>query len=86
MEVIIAKNQTRIFIAKEPNEIFGSFTILKPTIKYNLAAVFYQTPKMNKIRSKFFVVLFNRQSKIPEHDAKAAAVKIVEILKRYMSF
>ena len=85
LEEIIAKNQTKIFIAKEPNESFGSFTVLKPT-ENNFAMVFYQTPKMYEALAEFFVETFNRQRKVPEHDAKNAAVKIVEILKKHMSF
>jgi hypothetical protein len=85
LEEIIAKNQTKIFIAKEPNESFGSFTVLKPT-ENNFAMVFYQTPKMYEALAEFFVETFNRQRKVPEHDAKNAAVKIVDILKKHMSF
>jgi hypothetical protein len=85
LEEIIAKNQTKIFIAKEPNESFGSFTVLKPT-ENNFAMVFYQTPKMYESLAEFFVETFNRQRKVPEHDAKNAAVKIVDILKKHMSF
>jgi hypothetical protein len=85
LEEIIAKNQTKIFIAKEPNESFGSFTVLKPT-ENNFAMVFYQTPRMYEALAEFFVETFNRQRKVPEHDAKTAALKIVEILKKYMSF
>jgi len=85
LEEITAKNQTKIFIAKEPIESFGSFTILKPT-ENNFAMVFYQTPKIYEALAEFFVESFNRQRKVPEHDAKAAAIKITEILKKYMSF
>jgi len=85
LEEIIAKNQTKIYIAKEPNESFGSFTVLKPT-ESNFAMVFYQTPKMYEALAEFFVETFNRQRKVPEHDAKNAAVKIVDILKKHMSF
>jgi len=85
LDEIIAKNQTKIFIAKEPNESFGSFTVLKPT-ENNFAMVFYQTPKIYEALAEFFVETFNRQRKVPEHDSKAAALKIIEVLKKYMSF
>jgi len=85
LDEIIAKNQTKIYIAKEPNESFGSFTVLKPT-ENNFAMVFYQMPKMYEALAEFFVETFNRQRKVPEHDAKAAAIKIIEVLKKYMSF
>jgi len=85
LEIITAKNQTKIMIAKEPNESFGSFTILKPT-GINFSVIFYQTPNMYKSLAGFFVGTFNRQRRIPEHDAKTAALKVVEILKQQMSF
>ena len=85
LEEIIAKNQTKIFIAKEPNESFGSFTVLKPT-ENNFAMVFYQTPEIYRALAEFFVETFNRQRKVPEHDAKTAALRITEILKKHMSF
>jgi len=85
LEIITAKNQTKIMIAKEPNESYGSFTILKPT-GINFAVVFYQLPQVYKSLADFFVESLNRQRKVPEHDAKAAAQKVTEILKKYMSF
>jgi len=85
LEIITAKNQTKIMIAKEPNESYGSFTILKPT-GINFAVVFYQLPQVYKSLADFFVESLNRQRKVPEHDAKIAGQKITEILKKYMSF
>jgi len=54
LEIITAKNQSKIMIAKEPNESYGSFTILKPT-GINFAVVFYQLPEVYKSLSDFFV-------------------------------
>jgi hypothetical protein len=85
LEIITAKNQSKIMIAKEPNESYGSFTILKPT-GINFAVVFYQLPEVYKSLSDFFVESLNRQRKIPEHDAKTAAQTIINILKKNMSF
>jgi hypothetical protein len=85
LEIITAKNQTKIMIAKEPNESYGSFTILKPS-GINFAVVFYQLPEIYKSLADFFVESLNRQRKVPEHDAKEAAHKVTEILKKYMSF
>ena len=85
LETIIAKNQSRIMIAKEPNESYGSFTILKPKGQ-NFAIVFYNLPDMYKTISDFFVNTLNRQRKVPESDAKKAAAQIVGIIEKYMSF
>ncbi|MDR2597434.1 MAG: hypothetical protein LBC76_08975, partial [Treponema sp.] len=43
LETIIAKNQTRIMVAKEPEETFGSFTVLEPK-GINFSIVFYDHP------------------------------------------
>jgi len=85
LEIITAKNQTKIMIAKEPIESFGSFTILKPS-GINFAVVFYQMPDMYKSLAEFFVESLNRQRRVPEHDAKAAAQKITEILRKHINF
>jgi len=85
LETIIAKNQSRIMIAKEPNESYGSFTILKPKGQ-NFAVVFYNLPDMFQTITDFFVNSLNRQRKVPESDAKKAAAQIVKTIEKYMSF
>jgi hypothetical protein len=85
LEIFTAKNQTKIMIAKEPTESYGSFTILKPT-GINFAVVFYQIPDLYKTIAMFFAESLNRQRKVPEYDAKKAAMIIADILKKQMSF
>jgi len=85
LDEIVAKNQTKIFIAKEPNESYGSFTILKPTGS-NFSVVFYKIPKLYETIAEFFVETMNRQRRVPEHDAKLAAHVIVNTLKKHMGF
>ena len=85
LEIIIAKNQTKIMIAKEPDETYGSFTILKPQGQ-NFAVLFYQLPDVYVSMASFFKESLNRQRKIPEADAKKAAAKIAEIVEKYMGF
>jgi RNA polymerase subunit RPABC4/transcription elongation factor Spt4 len=85
LEEIITKNQFKIYIAKEPNESFGSFTILNPTGS-NFAVVFYQSPDIYQSLAEFFVESLNRQRRVPEHDARLAAQKITDILVKHMSF
>jgi len=85
LEIITARNQSKIMIAKEPNESFGSFTILNPTGS-NFAVVFYYSPDIYKSLDRFFVESLNRQRRVPEHDARVAAHKITEILMKHMSF
>jgi hypothetical protein len=84
VEVLIAKNQTKIMVSKEPNELFGSFTILKPT-SINYAVVFYQLPNVYHTIALFFEETLNRERKVPQMDAKKAAQLISDTVKKTMS-
>jgi hypothetical protein len=83
VETIIAHNQTRIMVAKEPNELYGSFTILKPT-SINFSIVFYQLPDVYKSLATFFEGTLNRQRKIPQIDAKKASQLIAITIQKTM--
>jgi len=83
VEIIIARNQTRIMVAKEPNELFGSFTILKPS-SINFAVVFYQLPTVYNTLATFFEETLNRHRKVPQMDAKKAAQLIAATIRKTM--
>ena len=85
LDIIIAKNQTRIMVAKEPNEITGSFTIIKPT-SLNFAVVFYYQPDLYQSLAAFFEDSLNRQRKVPQSDAKKAANLIASTIEKTMGF
>jgi len=85
LEIITASNQTKIMVAKEPNETFGSFTILKP-VGINFAVVFYELPDIYDTLASFFKESLNKQRKIPEQDAKKAAQLIATTVEKYMGF
>ena len=85
LDLIIAKNQTKIYIAKEPDETLGSFTILKPQAQ-NFAVVFYQLPDVYKSLSAFFEMSLNRQRKVPQADAKKASQLIATTVEKTMGF
>jgi len=85
LDVIIAKNQTKIYIAKEADETYGSFTILKP-LGQNFAVVFYDLPDMYETLTAFFLNSLNRQRRVPQSDAKKAAQQISDTVKKYMGF
>jgi len=84
VETIIAHNQTRIMVSKEPNELYGSFTILNPT-SINFSIVFYQLPQVYNYLASFFVEVLNRQRKVPQVDAKKAAQLIAATVQKTMS-
>jgi hypothetical protein len=83
VETIIAHNQTKIMVAKEPNELYGSFTILKPT-SINFSIVFYQLADVYSSLASFFEETLNRQRKVPQMDAKKAAQLISTTVKKTM--
>jgi hypothetical protein len=85
LEITTARNQTKVMVAKEPNESYGSFTILKPT-GINFSIVFYDLPDVFNTITAFFTDSLNRIRKVPESDAKKASQLIASIIKKSMSF
>ncbi|MDR0689337.1 MAG: hypothetical protein LBG08_03590 [Spirochaetaceae bacterium] len=85
LEQIIAKNQSKIMIAKQPIGSFSSFTILKPS-GVNFALVFYNRPDLFATLQLFFEKTFNREAGIPQADAKKSAKRVVETIESTMNF
>jgi hypothetical protein len=85
LDTIIAKNQTKIYISKAADETPGSFTILTPQ-GMNFSVVFYELPDMYSTIAEFFKASLNRQRRVPEIDAKKAAMQIVKTVEKEMNF
>jgi hypothetical protein len=85
LEIITAKNQTKIMVAKEANESYGSFTILRPQ-GINFSVVFYERPDVHEILGAFFQESLNKQRKVPQSDARAAAALITKTVEKTMAF
>jgi len=85
LETIIASNQSKIMVAKNPDESYGSFTILKPS-GINFSVIFYQRPDVYKSLSEFFIDSLNRFRRVPAIDAKKAGALISTIIEKYMGF
>jgi hypothetical protein len=85
LEIITAKNQSKLMIAREPIMSFSSFTILKPT-GVNFALVFYRLPGLYASLTLFFEKTLNQEAGIPQADAKKGARKISEIVETSMNF
>jgi hypothetical protein len=66
-------------VAKEPVEIFSSFTVLEPR-GINFSIVFYQLPDVFDSLAAFFKEILNRQRKVPEGDVKKAARLITDTI------
>ncbi len=82
LEVVTAKNQTRIMISKDPVLSYASFTVLKPT-GINFAFIFYKLPDVLETILHFFEKTLNQEAGVPKSDATAAARKIVEGIDRF---
>lgn len=85
LEIITAKNQTKIMIAKEPNETYGSFTVLKPTGD-NFARVVYNLPDVYDTIEGLFEKSFNQEAGVPQSDARTAATLVSKMVEKRMSF
>jgi hypothetical protein len=85
LETIVAKNQSKIMIAKKPLDSFSSFTILKPT-GINFALVLYRLPDLFETVAAFFEKTFNKEAGIPMVDAKKGSKKVAEIIEKTMNF
>ncbi|HCM25510.1 MAG: hypothetical protein A2Z99_11395 [Treponema sp. GWB1_62_6] len=83
LDLIVAKNQTRMMIAKHPMDSFSSFTILKPT-GINFSLVFYRLPDIFETLNIFFEKTFNKEAAVPMADAKKAALRVVDTIKATM--
>jgi hypothetical protein len=85
LDTFIAKNQTRVMIAKNPLLSFSSFTILKPT-GINFALVFYDLPDIFDSLEMFFEKTYNKEANVPQLDAKKCSRQTVETIKKTMGF
>ena len=85
LDQIVAKNLTRIMIAKKPMVSFSSFTILKPT-GINFSLVFYKLPDVFDTIAIFFEKTFNKEAGVPMADSKKAAGRVVEIMTETMAW
>ncbi|QQO07552.1 hypothetical protein [Breznakiella homolactica] len=85
LDIVTAKNQTRVMMAKNPIESFSSFTILKPT-GINFALVFYHLPDLFETLTMFFEKTFNKEAGIPQADATKCAKHLVDTVKKTMDF
>ncbi len=82
LNVFIAKNQTRVMVSKEPLITYSSFSILKPTLN-NFAILFYTLPEVFDTLAMFFTKTLNKETGVPQFDAKKAATNVVEGVKNF---
>lgn len=85
LNVITAKNQTRIYIAKKPIESLSSFTVARPS-GYNITFLFYELPDIYETLANFFVQTFSKDAGLPQVDAKKVAKQAIEVIEKQMAF
>ena len=85
LDLITAKNQSKIFIAQKPTESLSSFTVAKPE-GLNVSFVFFDNEEIYDTLTKFFVQTFNKDAGVPQVDAKSAAKMAIEVVEKQMGF
>jgi len=81
----VAKNQSKIYMAKKPIESLSSFTVAKPT-GLNICFVFYNQNDIYDTMGKFFEQTFNKDAALPQLDAKKTARDAIAVIEKSMSF
>jgi len=85
LDIHTTKNQSKVYIAKKPQESISSFTVAKP-VGFNVSFVFYQNDDLYETMSKFLEQTFNKDAKVPQLDAKKTAAMAIEVIKKQMAF
>ena len=85
LELVTAKNQTRVYFSKKPIDSLSSFSVAKP-VGFNITFVFYNNDELYDTLSKFFEKSFSNDGGVPQADAKKAIAMIIDIIKELMAF
>ncbi len=85
LEIVTAKNQTKVMVSKEPVMSYSSFTVLRPT-GTDFSIVFYNLPDARESLEKFFQKTLNKEANIPLADAKKAAALVVKATEQFTLF
>ncbi len=82
LEILTAKNQTKIMISKDPIIAYSAFTIFKPK-GIDFSFIFYNLPDVFDTIKLFFTKTLNREAHVPQNDAAKAAEAIIRGLKKF---
>ena len=85
LDLLTAKNQAKIYIAKKPLEALSSFTVAKPE-GLNVSFLFYEMPDVYETMGKFFEQTFKKDAGVPQSDAKKALSSAIYIIQNQMAF
>jgi hypothetical protein len=82
VEIVTARNQTRVMVSREPVMTYSSFTIIKPT-GINFALIFYHKADVLDSIELFFQKTLNGEAAVPKADAAKAAKLIARGLNKF---
>lgn len=82
LEILAARNQTKVMVSKEPIISYSAFTILKPT-GINFALIFYNVPDILDTMTFFFGETLHKEAAVPKIDAKSAAKLVIDGVKKF---
>jgi len=85
LQLITAKNQIKIYIAKKPLESLSSFTVARPA-GLNISFIFFQMDDLYDTLTKFMEQTLNKDAHIPTADARKAAIEAVKVIEEKMAF
>ena len=85
LNVQTAKNQYKIYSAKQPIDSLSSFTVTRP-VGFDISFVFFKMEDLYGTMAKFFEQTFNKDARIPQADSKKAAKTVVDVVQKQMAF
>ena len=85
LNILTAKNQSRVMSSKKPIDSLSSFTITKPS-GINFCFVFYMRPDVFDSLQLLMEKTLNKEGLVPHSDAKKAAEIVVETVKKEMTW
>ncbi len=83
--LITAKNQSRIYFNKEPQQAISAFTIVRPE-GMNFAFLFYSRPDVFQSMELFFSKTLSQEAGITQVDAAKAAKAIAELCSKTLTW
>ena len=82
LDIITARNQTKVMVSKTPLLTYGSFTVLKPTGN-NFAFIFYNLPDVMETMATFFATTLNNDAGVPKVDAEKTSRLVLEGIMKF---
>ena len=82
VDIVTAKNQTKVMISKKPVVSYSSFTVLKPT-GINFSLVFYHREDVLETLEFFFTQTLKKEAGVPTIDTKKCARSVINGIKKF---